>query len=172
MAPLVQEWRIQREWTTSDHHSIEIRLSLYNNRDNNNADKQHQEPTKQRFNVKTADWDKFKETLTRKSTEELNSVVINTEGDVEEMAVKLTEVITYSCEESPPAVRESSPGCLCLNCAMRQRECACVCVCLYGYLHDEKRPGALASTAARRQCCTSPRLPVPIQNFLKTPISR
>lgn len=110
MLPMVKDWKVQREWTTSDHNSIEINIDIRDNSQTRETGKQHL--NKQRFNTKKADWEKFRRTLIEQSIEKLANFDPTDEQEVEEIANKLTEAMIHSCEVSMPrkkAFNNSNP---------------------------------------------------------------
>lgn len=106
MARFIREWRVQEDWTSSDHNALVITLRVPKATGND----QSLGPT--RFNIKKANWERFSEILTDQSRSRLEVLELEAREDVDRMAESLTSVIIEACEGSMPRkkrFRKSNP---------------------------------------------------------------
>lgn len=100
MIQFIGDWKVWRNWTSSDHNIIEIRLRVP--RANGNERKS----ANNRFDISRADWEQFSKSLTDLSKSRLEVLDLNSQAEVEGMAVTLQEVIIEASEASMPRKRQ------------------------------------------------------------------
>ena len=91
LAPKIYHWEVHREWTTSDHRAITIKIAT--------KDRSSQMVRTKRFAVQRADWDEFDRLMYLRSNEMIsNSNALTSPNETELLARKITNLITEVCE--------------------------------------------------------------------------
>lgn len=99
ISQFVGEWKVRRDWTTSDHNSVDVRLRVPRETGNDRA------TVSNRYDTRRADWEQFAESLRDFSESQLEGLNLESVGDVEIMAEKLTVVLQEACNASMPKKR-------------------------------------------------------------------
>ena len=92
------EWKVWRDWSSSDHNSIEIRVGTPDSGNDRQAETNW-------FNISKADWKKFNESLVELASFKLEPPALSSAVEVEKTAEELTKVIIMACERSMPRKR-------------------------------------------------------------------
>ncbi|XP_026830320.1 uncharacterized protein LOC113563197 [Ooceraea biroi] len=107
MTQFIGDWTVRRDWTTSDHSAVDIRLRVPRVATGGDGC-----AGLTRFNVRWADWEVFTQSLSDLSRSRLEVLDLASASKVEDMAVTLAGVLTESCEAAMPRkkiFRKSNP---------------------------------------------------------------
>lgn len=96
---LIRKWKVQVNWTSSDHRAIVIEMGRSAGGDHLNQPP----PNRARFDIRRADWQRFQEVLQSERDEIAKTpILIENREDVERMALLVEETIVSACQAAIP----------------------------------------------------------------------